>query len=334
MSEHDTTSTAVPRTDAIDINDFVYGATGARVRRLTMPDGSHWFPAADVLGELGYTNPRKTLKDHVPDEFRTQLESVTTRYGSDVPAGHGFKKSMNMVNLNGLIMLIAATTKPETRPFKRWVAEVIITVQQDGSYTLPKAEVQPRDPSAPVAYAMPAQVADAIVRIEERNARLDEEFAEVQRMAQQTRHEAQRTRLEAQQTRLEMLDLQRTSVRAQSRTADAMDRIADSLEAFRPVQAVSSAAPADAYRTSAEALLADWRSRMSVTEDVWAVAVTIAPVLAEHGEIRMSLEDLAARTGLNAHRVNECLRFMRRHACIRSRGGTEEGAVVYVLARP
>lgn len=73
---------------------------------------------------------------------------------------------------------------------------------------------------------------------------------------------------------------------------------------------------------------------MSVTEDVWAVAVTIAPVLAERGEIRMSLEALAARTGLTAHRVNECLRFMRRHACIRSGGGTEEGAVVYVLARP
>jgi hypothetical protein len=217
-------------------------------------------------------------------------------------------------------MLIAAATKPETRPFKRWVAEVIITVQRDGSYTLPKAEVQPRDPRGSVAYAMPAQVADAIVRLEERNARLDEGFAEVQRMAQQTR--------------LEMLDLQRTSVQTQSRTADALDRIADALEAFRPVRAVPSAAPADTYRTSAEALLTDWRSRMSVTEDVWAVAVTIAPVLAEYGEIRMSLEDLAARTGLNAHRVNECLRFMRRHACIRSKGGTEEGAVVYVLARP
>jgi prophage antirepressor-like protein len=306
MSEHDTTSTTASRTDAIDINDFVYGATGARVRRLTMPDGSHWFPAADVLGELGYTNPRKTLKDHVPDEFRTQLESVTTRYVLDVPAGHGFKKSMNMVNLNGLIMLIAATTKPETRPFKQWVAEVIITVQRDGSYALPKAEVQPRDPGGPVAYAMPAQVADAIMRLEERNVRLDEEFAEAQR----------------------------ASARVQSRMADAMDRIADALEAFRPVTAERPAAPADPYWPSAEALLADWKSRMSVTEDVWAVAVTIAPVLAEHGEIRMSLEALAARTGLNAHRVNECLRFMRRHACIRSRGGAEDGALVYVLDRP
>jgi hypothetical protein len=37
-----------PGRDAIDINDFVYAATGARVRRLTMPGGSHWFPAVDL----------------------------------------------------------------------------------------------------------------------------------------------------------------------------------------------------------------------------------------------------------------------------------------------
>jgi hypothetical protein len=41
------------RNDAIDINDFVFAATGARVRRLTMPDGTHWFPAVDVCKELG-----------------------------------------------------------------------------------------------------------------------------------------------------------------------------------------------------------------------------------------------------------------------------------------
>ncbi|MBW8739841.1 MAG: Bro-N domain-containing protein [Streptomyces turgidiscabies] len=320
MSEHDTTSTTAPQTDAIDINDFVYGATGARVRRLTMPDGSHWFPAADVCEQLGYTTTRKALLDHVPEAHRDFLETVTGSHSLSVPAGREWRRDLQMVDLSGLIQLVNGCTKPSCRPFKEWVSEVITSVQRDGSYTLPKAEVQPRDPGGPVAYAMPAQVADAIVRLEERNMRLDEEFAEVQRMSQQTR--------------LEMLDLQRTTVQAQSRMADAMDRIADALEAFRPVRATPSAAPANTYRTSAEALLADWKSRMSVTEDVWAVAVTIAPVLAEHGEMRMSLETLAARTGLNTHRVNECLRFMRRHACIRSRGGTEEGAVVYVSARP
>ena len=60
----------------------------------------------------------------------------------------------------------------------------------------------------------------------------------------------------------------------------------------------------------------------------------LAPVLAEHGEIRMPPESIAARTGLSVHRVDECLRFIREHAGIRSPGGTPEGAPVYVLNRP
>lgn len=49
----------VRQQDALDVGDFVYAATGARVRRLTTPDGTHWFPAVDVCKELGHTNSRK-----------------------------------------------------------------------------------------------------------------------------------------------------------------------------------------------------------------------------------------------------------------------------------
>ncbi|WP_405796934.1 Bro-N domain-containing protein [Streptomyces sp. NBC_01506] len=307
MNKHIQPSDTAARHEAIDIGDFVYGATGTRIRRLTMPDGSHWFPVADVLGELGYTNPRKTLKDHVPEAFRTQLGTVTTRYGSSVPAGHGFKRSMNVVNLNGLIMLVSAASKPETRPFKKWITEVVITIQREGSYTLPGAEVQP---SAPVAYAMPAQVADAIVRLEERNIRADEQFAAVQR---------------------ETLETRREMVTAHQATAQALERIADRLDTL-----IADRPAAPPPRTTADTVLADWKSRMSVTEDVWAVAVTIAPALAADGELRQSLTSIATRTGLTEHRVNECLRFMRKHACIHPLGSTTDGVPVYGLspARP
>ncbi|GAA3500396.1 hypothetical protein GCM10019016_075020 [Streptomyces prasinosporus] len=66
------------------------------------------------------------------------------------------------------------------------------------------------------------------------------------------------------------------------------------------------------------------RRRLSVTGDVRAVAVVIAPVLVERGEPcepLESLESLAARTGPSAHRVDERLRPPHRHACVRSRGG-------------
>lgn len=167
----------VERQDAIDINDFVFAATGARMRRLTVPDGEHWFVAADVATNLGYANTRQALVMHVAADCQTPLDGLARSVcGADAShkiAGHGLKKSMKMVNLRGLISLVNGCTKPECGPFKAWVSEVIATVQRDGSYTLEPSPVRP-SPSGGTAYAMPQQVADAIVRLEERNIRADE----------------------------------------------------------------------------------------------------------------------------------------------------------------
>ncbi|MFD7884944.1 DNA-binding protein [Streptomyces bauhiniae] len=212
---------------------------------------------------------------------------------------------MNLIGLQGLILLVNACTKPACAPFKQWVAEVIETVQREGFYALEEAEVQPAAPGAPVAYAMPEQVAEAIVRLEAHNLKLDEELAGVQR---------------------QFLALQREMLTAQTAMAEAMVRIADRIDGLGLRPAIPARGPA-----ATASLLADWRERLSVTEDVWTVAVVIAPVLVEKGELRESLGSIAARTGLTVRRVNECLRMLRRHACIRSRGGAEDGAPVYVL---
>lgn len=319
MSEHIRLPATAAQHDAIDVNDFVYAATGSRVRRLTMPDGTHWFPAADVATDLGYANTRDALAKQVPREhvasFGELAATVAVGDGSRKFAAHGLKSHMKLVSLRGLVRLVNACTKPESEPFKQWVAEVVVTVQRDGSYSLDKAEVQPTGPGAPTAYAMPGDVADAIVRLEEHNLRLDEALLTTQREAQETR---------------------RDMARSQDRLVRAMDRIGDTLDAMLARQAQPAPAPAsvpEPPRLTAESVLADWKSRLSVTEDVWAVAIAIAPVLAEHGEIRQSLETIAVRTGLTVHRVNECLRLMRKHACIRSLGGTHEGAPVYALNR-
>jgi prophage antirepressor-like protein len=320
MNESNMPSDTAARRDAIDISDFVYGATGARIRRLTMPDGSHWFPAADVCKRLGYTTTNKALNDHVPFGHRDCLESVTGSHSLGVPAGREWRRDLQLIDLRGLIFLVNGCTKLSCLPFKEWVSEVISTIQQSGSYALTKAEVQPVASSAPVAYAMPAQIADAIVRLEERNIRLDEEFAAVQR---------ERLTMERAS-----LDLRRDSLAAQQSAVEAMERIIDRLDTVLSSRPAPPAVPPQRPRPTADTLLADWKTRMAVTEDVWAVAVTIAPTLAEEGELRQPLESIAARTGLSVHRVNECLRFMRKHACIRSGGGAEDGAPVYVLNRP
>lgn len=318
-----------PRHEAIDISDFVYAATGARVRRLTMLDGAHWFPAVDVCKELGHTNTQKALSDHVPEEHRENLETLTGGYSLSVPAGREWRRDMNVISLQGLILLVNACTKPSCLPFKQWVAEVIETVQRDGSYTLAKAEVQPLGPDGPIAYAMPEQVAEAIVRLEERNLQMDERLAAAQQQALALQQQSLGLQEQIAATQQEMVEMQRTTLTV---IAQAMERIANRLD----VLSVERPTPADtafSAHPTTESVLADWRERLSVTTDVWAVAMVIAPVLVEEGELRQPLEAIAARTGLPVHHVNECLRLLRKHACIHPRGATEEGAPVYVLSR-
>ncbi|MFF3407126.1 Bro-N domain-containing protein [Streptomyces sp. NPDC002742] len=196
------------------------------------------------MSRLAYSNSSalRSAADH-----RDRLETVTGSHGLSIPAGRNWRRDLQLIDLQGLILLVNGCTKPACVPFKQWCAEVIETVQREGSYTLEEAEVQPADPGAPIAYAMPQQVADAIVRLEERNLQADEQLVV-------TQHES----LALQRT---MLDMQQTMIEVQR-------------------------------------------------------------------------ESLAARTGLSVHRVNECLRMLRKHACIHSRGGSEDGAPVYVLNRP
>ncbi|MEU1708491.1 BRO family protein [Streptomyces sp. NPDC005706] len=80
MYEQNDTATersAVRQQDAIDIGDFVFAATGARVRRLTTPEGEHWFPAVDVAVSLGYANTRQALSWHVAADCQQIVSRVS-----------------------------------------------------------------------------------------------------------------------------------------------------------------------------------------------------------------------------------------------------------------
>ncbi|MEU9349940.1 Bro-N domain-containing protein [Streptomyces griseoloalbus] len=322
MNEPSKQPHSAERHGAIDVSDFVYAATGERVRRLTMPDGSHWFPAVDVCKRLGYTTPRKALLDHVPEDHRDSLETVTGSHCLSIPAGRSWRRDLQLIDLQGLILLVNACTKPACAPFKQWVAEVIETVQREGHYTLKQAEVQPAEPNAPIAYAMPEQVAEAIVRLEAHNLQLDEELANGQRASLALQKEMVAMQRDMLATQQATLAVHQAMVRAMERIADRFDTLV--------LKRRTPPGPFTALPTT-ESVLADWRQRLSVTEDVWAVAVVIAPVLVEEGELSEPLESIAARTGLSVRRVNECLRLLRKHACIHSRGGAEDGAPVYVL---
>ncbi|RCG13986.1 DNA-binding protein [Streptomyces diacarni] len=310
--------------DAIDINDFVYAATGARVRRLTLPDGRHWFPAADVARELGHTNASEALRRHVPEDMRTPLETLISREGWLVPPGQGLKKSMTMLSLGGLIRLVNGCVKRECEPFKNWITEVVVKVQREGTYTLEKAEVQPREADGPTAYAMPAAVADAIVRLEEHNLRMDEEW-----LAQ--RREERRFESGVTAAHQEMLAQHQEMLAQHREIIGLLGRLVENTDpGHREVH--SAPAPAPQRSAGAVSLLSLWeRNQLAITKDVWPVAALMAGMLTVHGEARVCMEEVVGRTGLPQEKVLAALRLLLRHNCVRQRGVDPEGAHVYVL---
>ncbi|SMF62277.1 Bro-N domain-containing protein [Streptomyces sp. Amel2xC10] len=297
------------RQDAIDINDFVFAATGARVRRLTMPDGEHWFPAMDVAKHLGYANTRDAVQSAVSQQHTTAFGDIARSVGlSDArrnTAGHGFRTTMKLVNLQGLIELVNGCTKPEAQPFRSWVSEVIATVQRDGSYALEPAAVQPA-PSGGTAYVMPDQVAEAIVRLEERNVRADEMILAFQK---------------------EQNDLLRRISSSQQAIARSQGAVVEALQDIALALRRGSSEPA----LEPQQLVAGWMAKnLLFTDDIRTVATFLAPALVQ-GEASYRMEEIAGRTGLSVARVHDSLRTMLRRGCMRQTGCAPDGAPVYVL---
>ncbi|WUI52115.1 Bro-N domain-containing protein [Streptomyces sp. NBC_00414] len=315
---------AAPRRDAIEINDFVYAATGVRVRRLTLPDGSHWFPAVDVCRELGYVHTGSALRNVADKGSFGSAETVLGRHSLSVPAGREWRRDMNLVNLEGLIRLVNGCTKPQSQPFKAWVSKVVATIQRDGSYSLEPAAAQPT-PDAATAYVMPQQVADAIVRLEERNIRADELLL----AGQEERGELLRRISDSQDA---MAETQRQISRSQNLMAEALQQIAEALG--RPHSSpgpTPAPEPESQPELTPQELLASWQAKnLVVTGDVHAVAAYLAPALLRGGA-RHRLEEIAARTGLSQERVHDCVRMLIKRRCVRQAGCDADGAPVYVL---
>ncbi|MFI1334275.1 BRO family protein [Streptomyces sp. NPDC020845] len=326
MSTQNIPPTPAGKQDAIDINDFVYAATGARVRRITLPDGTHWFPAVDVAKDLGYTNTRQAITWHVPEGCVSLGDLAQSVYGLDASrkiAGHGLKKSMQMVNLQGLIRLVNGCTKPESEPFKNWVTDVVVAVQQHGSYELEKAEVQPTTPDAPTAYAMPKDVADAIVRLEEHNLDMDAQMLAMQRETQELRRESIEMMRKSVETQREALEAQREAERVQREMIEAIrestaaqrDSIAAGQTAAHALMQCMSEIPVAINRladrtpdrrdlpeppktVTPASVIAGWRERnLVVTADIWAVALYILPAIIAQGECLYPLGTIASNTG-------------------------------------
>ncbi|MFI8963163.1 Bro-N domain-containing protein [Streptomyces sp. NPDC053493] len=293
--------------NALDIDDFVYAATGARLRRLTLEDGSHWFPAVDVARQLGYASARQALRAHVDDALHTTLaELPVTRHRPTTELRH----STRMVCLEGLVQLVNASGRTEAAPFKSWVAHLVAAVQRDGSYGLEPAPGH-------AGFVQPQPLLDALVRREARDLQRPDSFDD-------------------------HLDDHLDELRAELRD-EARDGLSDELrdEACDQQETVGVAACVErvavpAQRSgpalTAEQLLDSWCERNAVVgDDVHAVAACLAPALVRGG-VRYRLDEVARRTGLSAERVRDCVRVLVERGCMRYAGRSgSDGGLLYVL---
>ncbi|MFE0643284.1 BRO family protein [Streptomyces sp. NPDC058877] len=150
--------------DAIDIDDLVHVATGSRLRRLTAPDGAHWFPLVDVARRLGYEGSREALRTvTLPAECLASARELSVGFRGR----RGIRGSTRMVNLEGLVQLVGACRRPEAGPFRAWTAGVVAAVQRYGGYGLEPSPVHN-------GYVLPPELVDVLVRLE---ARFDERAA-------------------------------------------------------------------------------------------------------------------------------------------------------------
>lgn len=87
--------------------------------------GKEWFPAIKVAEILGYTNPRKAIRDHAKEKGVT-IRSVLSKGG---------KQNKKFIDEGNLYRLITRSKLPQADEFEEWVFEdVLPSIRKHGIY--------------------------------------------------------------------------------------------------------------------------------------------------------------------------------------------------------
>ena len=101
--------------------------------RVVVIDGVPYFVGIDVAIALGYTNPQKALRGHVPDKYKRTERIVHPQGGT---------QNTTLINEAGMYRLILRSKLPAAEEFTDWVCEVIVTIRKTGSYSVATAPAQ------------------------------------------------------------------------------------------------------------------------------------------------------------------------------------------------
>ena len=96
-----------------------------KVRVVTIDD-EPWLVGKDVATALGYANPQKALRDHVPDRFKRTERIVHPLGGA---------QDTVVINEAGMYKLVMRSKLPNAEKFSDWTCEdVLPSIRKTGSY--------------------------------------------------------------------------------------------------------------------------------------------------------------------------------------------------------
>ena len=110
---------------------FKYGETELSVIKCK---DDIWFRGKDLAKALGYSIPRKAIREHVDPEDRSSLECLAKGGLKRTPLKNE-QKSAIFINESGLYSLILQSKLESAKAFKRWVTrDVLPSIRRTGRY--------------------------------------------------------------------------------------------------------------------------------------------------------------------------------------------------------
>ena len=126
-------------------------------------EGKPYFVATDVATALGYSNPRKAIKDH--------CKGVTKR---DTPTSSG-TQSMSYINEGDLYRLIMKSKLPSAERFEKWVMEEVLpSIRKNGGYIAGQETLSDDELMAKALLVAQNKIAERDSIIAEKNAQIEQ----------------------------------------------------------------------------------------------------------------------------------------------------------------
>lgn len=118
--------------------------------KIIIIDEEPYFIGSPIASFLGYTNPRKAIRDHVDEDDRLIMKVPDTQGWNETFRPYTPNTKILIINESGLYSLIFGSKMDFAKKFKKWVtSEVLPSIRKTGSYS-----ITPKDyPSALRALA-------------------------------------------------------------------------------------------------------------------------------------------------------------------------------------